>query len=155
MYVTKRSLHAISRPASRPVSSYERHKADLAASCRYHHHEVDSIGLQSLTIARMYRYRRRNEILYKQPQAGIALGYGLSDRLFESRQGLGIFLFTAAFRPALGPTQPRIKGVPGAPSVGVKWSGREADHSPPTSAEIKKAWSYTSTPSICLGVVIS
>jgi hypothetical protein len=24
--------------------------------------------------------------------------------------------------------------------------GREADHSPPSSAEVKKAWSYTSTP---------
>jgi hypothetical protein len=24
--------------------------------------------------------------------------------------------------------------------------GREADHSPPCSAEVKKAWSYTSTP---------
>jgi hypothetical protein len=24
--------------------------------------------------------------------------------------------------------------------------GREADHSPPSSAEIKKAWTYTSTP---------
>jgi hypothetical protein len=29
---------------------------------------------------------------------------------------------------------------------GVKWPGREADHSPPTSAEVKKMWIYTSTP---------
>jgi hypothetical protein len=28
----------------------------------------------------------------------------------------------------------------------VKWPGREADHSPPSSAEVKNAWSYTSTP---------
>jgi hypothetical protein len=28
--------------------------------------------------------------------SGIALGYGLDDRRFESRQGLGIFLFTTA-----------------------------------------------------------
>jgi hypothetical protein len=27
----------------------------------------------------------------------------------------------------------------------VKWSGREADYSPPTSAEVKKVWIYTST----------
>jgi hypothetical protein len=26
--------------------------------------------------------------------SGIALGYGLDDRRFESRQGMGIFLFT-------------------------------------------------------------
>jgi hypothetical protein len=25
-------------------------------------------------------------------------------------------------------------------------TGREADHSPPTSAEVKKMWIYTSTP---------
>jgi hypothetical protein len=29
---------------------------------------------------------------------------------------------------------------------GVKRPGREADHSPPYSAEVKNAWSYTSTP---------
>jgi hypothetical protein len=29
---------------------------------------------------------------------------------------------------------------------GVKRPGREADHSPPSSAEVKNAWSYTSTP---------
>jgi hypothetical protein len=34
----------------------------------------------------------------------------------------------------------------GAPSLGVKQPGREADHSPPSSAEVKNAWSYTSTP---------
>jgi hypothetical protein len=30
--------------------------------------------------------------------------------------------------------------------VGVKRPGREADHSPPSIAEFKNAWSYTSTP---------
>jgi hypothetical protein len=49
-------------------------------------------------------------------------------------------------RPALGPTQPPIQWVPGALSLGVKRPGREADHSLPSSAEIKDAWSYTSTP---------
>jgi hypothetical protein len=29
---------------------------------------------------------------------------------------------------------------------GVKRQGREADHSPPTSAEVKIMWIYTSTP---------
>jgi len=41
---------------------------------------------------------------------------------------------------------PPIQWVPGALSLGVKRSGREADHSPPSSAEVKNAWSYTSTP---------
>jgi hypothetical protein len=58
---------------------------------------------------------------------------------FDSREGgLGIFLFTTASRTALGPTQPPIRWVPGALSLGVKRPGREADHSPPPSAEVKE-----------------
>jgi hypothetical protein len=69
---------------------------------------------------------------------------------FESRRGLGIVLYTTASRPAVGPTQPPIQWVPGALSLGVKRPVREADHSPPSSAEVKNAWSYTSTPPIRL-----
>jgi hypothetical protein len=53
-----------------------------------------------------------------------------------------IFLFATASKPALEPTQ----WVAEALSPGVKRPGREADHSPPTSAEVKNAWSYTSIP---------
>jgi hypothetical protein len=35
--------------------------------------------------------------------------------------------------------------VPWDLSLGIKRTGCEADHSPPTSAEIKKTWIYTST----------
>jgi hypothetical protein len=59
---------------------------------------------------------------------------------------LCIFYLCTASRTALGPTQPPILWVPGALSLGVKRPGREADHSPPSSAEVKNAWSYTSTP---------
>jgi hypothetical protein len=48
--------------------------------------------------------------------------------------------------PALGSFQPPIHWVPGALFPGIKRPGREADHSPPTSAEVKKMWVYTSTP---------
>jgi hypothetical protein len=47
--------------------------------------------------------------------------------------------------PSLGPTQP-IQWVPGTVSLGVKRPRREAEHSPPSSTEVKYAWSYTSTP---------
>jgi hypothetical protein len=57
---------------------------------------------------------------------------------FESRQGLGIFLFITASRPALGPTEPSTQWVPGALSLGVKRLEREADHSPPSSADVKE-----------------
>jgi hypothetical protein len=30
--------------------------------------------------------------------------------------------------------------------LGIKWLGYETDHSPPSSAGVKNAWSYTSTP---------
>jgi hypothetical protein len=42
----------------------------------------------------------------------IALGYGMIDGEFESRQGLGIFLFTTASRPALELTQPHLHLLP-------------------------------------------
>jgi hypothetical protein len=75
---------------------------------------------------------------------------------FDSRRGLGIFLFITASRTDLGPTQLPIQWVPGALSLGVKRPGREADHSPLSSAEVKNAWSYTSTPPISLhGAVLS
>jgi hypothetical protein len=39
--------------------------------------------------------------------------------------------------------------------LGVKRPGREADHSPPSSAEVNE-WSYTSTPPVRLhGLVLS
>jgi hypothetical protein len=49
----------------------------------------------------------------------------------DSRQGLGNFLFTTASRTDL-----RLTG--GALSLGVKRPGREADHSPASSAEVKE-----------------
>jgi hypothetical protein len=55
-----------------------------------------------------------------------------------------------------GALQPPIQWVPGALSLGVKRPGREATHSPPSSAEVKNARSYTSNPPIRLhGVVLS
>jgi hypothetical protein len=48
--------------------------------------------------------------------------------------------------PTLGSTQHPMQYVSGALSLGVKRPGREADHSPPASAEIKKMWIYTFTP---------
>jgi hypothetical protein len=36
---------------------------------------------------------------------------------------------------------------------GVERPGRDVDHPPPTSAEVKNEWSYTSSPQICLNGV--
>jgi hypothetical protein len=74
---------------------------------------------------------------------GIATGYGLDDHgVGSSSPGrVNNFLYSKSTRPALGSTQLPIQWVPT-----VKLPGREADHSPPASAEAKKMWIYTSTP---------
>jgi hypothetical protein len=53
--------------------------------------------------------------------------------------------FNAIATPVWGSTQPLIQWVSGALSPGVKWLGREADQSPPTSAKVNKTWIYAST----------
>jgi hypothetical protein len=76
----------------------------------------------------------------RDSSVGIALGYGLDDRGSRVRfsAGTGNFFFTTASRTALRPTQPPIQWVPGALSLGVKQPGHEADHSPPSSAEVRE-----------------
>jgi hypothetical protein len=54
---------------------------------------------------------------------GVATGYGLDGSGFDSCQ-CKIFLFFTASKPILGPTQPPIKWVRGAPSPRVKRQGR-------------------------------
>jgi hypothetical protein len=74
-------------------------------------------------------------------RAGLPRGRSLSPGRVKN------ILFPTSPRPALGSTQPPIQWVTGSLSPGVKRPGREADHSPPASAEVKKMWIYTSTPS--------
>jgi hypothetical protein len=74
---------------------------------------------------------------------GIVTGYGLDDQGVGVRVPVESSIFCSPRRPepVLGPTQPPIQWIPGVLSPGVKWPGREADHSPPTSAEVKKTYS--------------
>jgi hypothetical protein len=57
---------------------------------------------------------------------------------FGSRRGLVIFVFDTVSRPSVEITQPSIQWVQGALSLGIKRPEREADHSPPSSAEVKE-----------------
>jgi hypothetical protein len=52
---------------------------------------------------------------------------------------MGIFFFTTASIRAQGPTQPAILWASGSLTVGVKQPGRDANHSPTSRAEMKKA----------------
>jgi hypothetical protein len=64
---------------------------------------------------------------------------------FDSRQWQVFFFFTA-FRPVLGPAQPRTHQIPVVLSAGVKRQGHEANHSPPSSAEVKNGGAVTPLP---------
>jgi hypothetical protein len=81
-------------------------------------------------------------ILLFHSLVGIVTGYGLDDQGGGSSSPGSVKNFHSSIssRPALGSTQPPTKWVPG-----VKRQRREADHSLPTSAEVKKMWIYTST----------
>jgi hypothetical protein len=57
-------------------------------------------------------------------------------------RGRNFFLFATTSRTPLGPTQPHIQWIPGAFYPEIKRQGREANHSPPSSAEINKVWCY-------------
>jgi hypothetical protein len=91
-----------------------------------------------------------NCLLYmgsRDSAVGILMGCGLDTRGQNSSPSkVKNFLFSTMSRPVQGPTQPLVQWVPGALSPGVKQPGLEADHSPPTSAGVKKTWIYTSTP---------
>jgi hypothetical protein len=80
---------------------------------------------------------------------GIATDYRLDDKRGQSSSPNRVknFLFSTSSRPVLGPTQPPFQWVLRALSPWVKRPGHETDHSSPTSAEVKKIWIYTSTPS--------
>jgi hypothetical protein len=78
---------------------------------------------------------------------GIATGYGMDD------QGVGVrvplrssFPFSMSSKLAVGPIQPPIQSEQRYISSGLKRPVRDAGHSPATSAEVKKTWVYTSTP---------
>jgi hypothetical protein len=71
---------------------------------------------------------------------GIETGYGRDCRISIRGRGKN-FLFSVASKPSLEPTQSPIQWLPG-----VKRPWREADHSPPTTAEVTKMLIFTSAP---------
>jgi hypothetical protein len=58
--------------------------------------------------------------------------YGMDDRRVGVRNPVEARLLSTSSRPVLGPTQPPIEWAPV-----IKWPRREADLSPPVSAEVK------------------
>jgi hypothetical protein len=90
--------------------------------------------------------RSREQEKSRDSSVGIAAGYGLDNPQFESKWGqefslLHVVQTGSGAHPASHPMSTSYL------SPGVKRSRREADHSPPGSAKVKKMWFYTSTPS--------
>jgi hypothetical protein len=65
---------------------------------------------------------------------------------FDSRQTQEVLLYPTESRHALAPTQPPTQWVEGPLSSEVERPGREADHSPPSSAEVKNSRAIPSLP---------
>jgi hypothetical protein len=100
--------------------------------------------LYSVAIPLIYFYScRMIKNVYKRSRYSDWLRAG-RPRVWSSSPGrVKYFLFSAASRPALGPTQPPIHWVPGVLYPGVKRQRREADHLSPTRAEVKKKFICT------------
>jgi hypothetical protein len=100
----------------------------------------------------------RNYFRRRDSSVGIATDYGLDDRMSGVRIPAMAENFSVHHHVQNGsgihpPSYPM--GI-GSSFPGVKRPGREADHSPPTSVEVKNAWSYISTlPRRLHGVVLS
>jgi len=85
------------------------------------------------------------------PPLWLATRWNIRCRGLDSRRRLGILVFSIASGRVWCPPSLLFDGY-----WGLFFWGREADHSPPSSAEVKNGWIYTSTSPIRLhGVVLS
>ena len=58
----------------------------------------------------------------------------------------GIYLFSEKSKPALETSQTTVQWTTGTLYFGVKRPGREVDHSPSTTVEVKNERNYNSSP---------
>ena len=76
----------------------------------------------------------------------------MQQQVFASLQGKIFFSFWKCPGILWGSTSLQLNGYHGSLPL-VNRPGRDADHSPPSSAEVRNDWSYTSTLRICLNYV--
>jgi hypothetical protein len=95
------------------------------------------------------KLRKEVEIRMSQDSSvGIETDYGLNDRMNGVRLPAGAGNLSLPHRVQTGSGAHSASYPMGTRVLylGVKRSGRKADHSPPSTAEVKNASSYTSTP---------
>jgi hypothetical protein len=129
----------------------------FCAVCVQHHSlfslRIPFLGTTRFGITGIFRFTGCYGCGSRDSSVGIATGYGLDDQ-----GGAGVrvpvgekfsLLHIVQTGSGVHPTSYKMGTVGTFP--GLKRQGREADHSPPTSAEVKKMWIYTSTPSyVCM-----
>jgi hypothetical protein len=79
-------------------------------------------------------------------QLSQAMGWTTKESGYDSQYGQDIFLFSMMSKPVLGPTQPLKQWTVADVSLKVKQQEREADHSPPSSGNVKNGGAITSFP---------
>jgi len=89
--------------------------------------------------------------LYMFPGTGIAqsvkwIGHRIDNWHMTPRRGSDIFSLRHPVQTSSGAHPASYPQVLGTLSLGVKWPGHEANHSLPSSAEVKTVWSCTTTP---------
>jgi hypothetical protein len=99
--------------------------------------EADSKLVACLTLQLWKFFRTTQHYRDRGSSVSIARVWIAEESWFNSRQVQEIYLFSNMSEPALRTTQPPIQWVSWAVSLGVKQSGREADHSLPCDAEVK------------------
>jgi hypothetical protein len=104
-----------------PLRSNRRHRIRLLGVASQYHKQI-----------RIILHELRNILTDETISRDTARGRGC----FPVGGGKILFSSTAC-RPALGPTQPRIQWLPTTLPPRVKRPGCDADHSPPSIAEVK------------------
>jgi hypothetical protein len=95
----------------------------------------------------LLRYLTLNDRIDPRWLSGIVLGYGLDNWGSRVRFPAGAGNFSLHHRVQNGSGAHPASYAMGSRGYfrGVKRPGREADHQPPSSTEVNKTWSYTST----------
>jgi hypothetical protein len=121
-----------------------------------HLHIVSKSRMMELHLHSAFVFMAWYLITKAQSVVGIATGYGLDDRGVGVRVTVRSRIFTSPIVQTGSGVHPTsyMMGTGGS-FPGVKRPGREAGHSPPSNAEVKKMWIYTSIHPRLHGVVLN